>query len=174
MSAVPAQLTPQEPAAPAVTMSGRIDTVKGFLKKQRESLRPWNEVFAKPSVPSAADARKRLAHNVQHFKANYILLSLVLAAYCVLSNPLLLFGLAFAVAGSVFAASRSDTEPLNLFGQALSKRDILLATAVLSVPMLYMAGVGSTVFWLIGATLAISAAHAAVIPVADNPLSDIM
>jgi len=47
---------------------------------------------------------------------------------------------------------------------------------MITIPLLWISSAGGTVFWIVGASLCIILAHAAMMPVpgADNPLNDLL
>lgn len=64
--------------------AGLPQQLRGILMKQKANLRPWSEVFGRFTKPATiSDATKRVSVNIQHFQANYLLVSLILVLYCV-------------------------------------------------------------------------------------------
>ncbi|KAM3653904.1 prenylated Rab acceptor protein 1, partial [Ammospiza maritima maritima] len=68
-----------------------------------------------------------------------------------LSSPLLLVALSVFVAAVV--AVRSRKEPLVLLGRELSPAHQLGVAGGAALPLLWLAGAGAAVFWLLGAAL---------------------
>lgn len=65
-----------------------------WINRKRETLKPIGEFFnfAKFKKPSSApQAMSRLVKNTAYFQSNYLVVFFVLALYCVLTSPLLLF-----------------------------------------------------------------------------------
>ncbi|XP_058679104.1 prenylated Rab acceptor protein 1, partial [Ammospiza caudacuta] len=76
-----------------------------------------------------------------------------------LSSPLLLVALSVFVAAVV--AVRSRKEPLVLLGRELSPAHQLGVAGGAALPLLWLAGAGAAVFWLLGAALVFLGSHAA-------------
>ena len=143
-----------------------LSKAKSFLAEQRKSLAPWSEFAATPSNPkTVGEATKRVLYNVDKFKSNYVVVILLLAAYAIVTSPLLLFSIALVYAGLTFASMRTNDGPLLLFGKQYTSQDLTRATLILAVPLLYLSSATSTLFWLIGASLVVVLAHGALIAI---------
>ena len=128
---------------------------------------------------------------VPHFAPNYALVFALLVLYCLLSSPVLLMALAATLGGVAFVWHRNSDlalpapgkEPYSLEESAstvvhsmsclharavgtLTPRAQMLAVGVATLPFYYLGAAGSTVFWLIGATLSVVLGHAALAPIA--------
>lgn len=64
------------------TQQSMLQRAREVLAQQRKDLRPAAEFLARPSNPkTAAEVTRRVRHNVPKFWANYVLVTLALAAY---------------------------------------------------------------------------------------------
>ncbi|EGD78250.1 hypothetical protein PTSG_09315 [Salpingoeca rosetta] len=154
--------TTQVMAKPASMLS----KARAFVDDQRKTLAPWTEFAATPSNPKTlAEATKRVMHNVSKFRSNYIVVTMILAAYALITSPMLLFSIMLVYAGLAFASMRAEAGPVIIFGKEYTSQDLTRATLILAVPLLYFSSATSTLFWLIGASLFVILAHAAVVAV---------
>eukprot|EP00056_Hartaetosiga_gracilis_P022584 m.31686 g.31686 ORF g.31686 m.31686 type:complete len:197 (-) comp9720_c0_seq1:182-772(-) len=143
-----------------------IGKAKSLVMQQYNQVVPIKEFLHKPAPPANfSEATKRVFHNTSKFKANYVILSVALGAYALLSNPMLLISLLLIYAGILFADSREEKGDLVLFGKSYSPRDLKYGTIIAAVPLLYLAGATSALFWLIGASLFAVLAHASLTPI---------
>ena len=74
-----------EMATPIIP-SSRLTAVRQWISKSRASVKPWGEFlsvskFSKPG--NAAEVGKRIMKNVEVYQSNYIIIVLLLTAYCV-------------------------------------------------------------------------------------------
>ncbi|NWZ99971.1 PRAF1 protein, partial [Nesospiza acunhae] len=133
-----------------------------WLEARWAGLRPWGAFLAQRRFGAPRDFGelcRRLAHNGERFQSNYLVLFLGLVVYCLLSSPLLLVALSVFVAAVV--AVRSRETPLVLLGRELSPAHQLGVAGGVSLPLLWLAGAGAAVFWLLGAALVFLGSHAA-------------
>ncbi|XP_071275362.1 prenylated Rab acceptor protein 1 [Agelaius tricolor] len=133
-----------------------------WLEARWAGLRPWGAFLAprRFGVPrDLGELWRRLAHNGRRFQSNYLALFAGLALYSLLSSPLLLVALCVFVAAVV--AVRSREAPLVLLGRELSPAHQLGVAGGASLPLLWLAGAGAAVFWLLGAALVFLGSHAA-------------
>ena len=59
-------------------------------------------------------------------------------------------------------------ENIKLLGREFSPKELYILVVLISLPLLYFAGAGSTVFWIIGATVVVILAHAIMMSVPDQ------
>eukprot|EP00897_Mesotaenium_endlicherianum_P003123 jgi/Mesen1/2839/ME000174S02088 len=130
-------------AAAARAFFGRLqDNVKLSLAQQR----PWQEMvdrgsFARPD--SLAEATNRIKKNLAYFRVNY---GIILAGVVVLSmlwNPISIFWLA-VLAGIWTYLFLIRTEPVIVYGRALSEREKFVLLLALTVVITFgLTNVGS-------------------------------
>jgi len=99
--------------------------------------------------------------NVEQFQSNYLCVFIILFVYCILTSPLLLIALA-ACSGAIYyiRAKNSETSRVVIAGREISPAYQYAAVAILSFPLFYMAGAGTTIFWVIGASIFVIILHA--------------
>ncbi|XP_062499344.1 prenylated Rab acceptor protein 1-like [Corticium candelabrum] len=135
---------------------------KQWLDAARSGTRPWRDfvAFSKLSKPnSLRDATRRLFVNVKRFRSNYLFVFVGLAVYCILTSPVLLFGLAFLLL-AVWYIFRNDGKPITLAGREFGSKEQYTFVALISVPLFIVGGAGSAVFWIIGASIVVIMLHA--------------
>ncbi|KAK6469724.1 prenylated Rab acceptor protein 1 isoform X1 [Huso huso] len=136
---------------------------KEWFDRQRSTIRPWavfvdQRRFSKPK--NLGELCKRLVKNVEHFQSNYIFVLLGLILYCMsLSRvcdacPCLVcvtraLSRVFDMCPCLVSPGREVT-PAHQYG---------LASGV-SFPFFWLAGAGSAVFWVLGATIVLIGSHA--------------
>lgn len=150
----------------SVTANFNINAFKPheWISKKRETLKPWGEFmnmskFKKPASPGQFGLR--LVKNVNHFQSNYLFVFVFLAVYCVLTSPYLLFVFMAFVGGCYILYLKNKDGNLKLFGRDLSLAQLYSVAGVFSVPLFLIAGAGSAVFWIIGASIFVIILHAA-------------
>lgn len=137
---------------------------KQWLEQRRAAVRPWASFvdqrrFGKPR--NFGELCKRLAHNVEYFQSNYLFVFLGLIAYCLITSPLLLVALAVFFGACYLLYLRSQHSRLVMFGRELSTAQQYGLAGGVSFPFFWLAGAGSAVFWVLGATLVVIGSHAA-------------
>lgn len=161
-----------------ISQEGEGGGIMGHLKASRDwvqgkhaSVRPWAEFLdlRRVSRPQGmGDATKRLISNIHRFQSNYVFVFLGLVLYCVVTNPTLLFALAFCAAAWWFVAVKNKGENIAIFGRDTSSKELYALLGVIAVPLFYFAGAGSTVFWIIGASVVVILVHAILLSVPDQ------
>ncbi|XP_077867555.1 prenylated Rab acceptor protein 1-like isoform X2 [Saccoglossus kowalevskii] len=151
---------------------------KDFVQKQRENLKPWQEFLntSKVSKPrSVAHLTSRVTKNLERFQSNYLLVSIVLFIYCIITSPLLLVACIFLVGGCYLIKARQAAGKVILLGRELTVGQQYLAITLFSCPLFFLAGAGSAVFWVIGASVFLVMLHASLlqIEVAEEPDTDL-
>ncbi|XP_072049676.1 prenylated Rab acceptor protein 1-like [Amphiura filiformis] len=138
--------------------------IRSWIQKRRDNIRPWREFvstarFTKPS--SVATVGKRIVKNVEHFQTNYVFVFLGLAVYCLLTSPLLIIGLAVAFGACYFISVKNESRKLKVGGYELTLAQQYMAVACISLPLFFIAGATSAVFWVLGASFFFIMIHAA-------------
>ena len=99
------------------------------------------------SVPSSTgNLTERLKGNLGGFYANYVVISLILLAYCLLTSPLLLIGV--TVYGLFAYNIVSRNQDVSLFGQTLSRNQQLLGLTICAIPLFLLLGLTGVFFWV--------------------------
>lgn len=136
---------------------------RDWINNRRQGLKPWRE-FAKTDkfrMPSGvAVVGQRLAKNVEHFQSNYLCVFVVLLLYCILTSPMLLIALVACFGMLYVIKVRNDQKKLSIGGKELSPVHQYALVALVSFPLFYIAGAGSAIFWVIGASIFFIILHA--------------
>ncbi|KFB36428.1 AGAP003662-PA-like protein [Anopheles sinensis] len=146
------------------------DTKSGFnlaslwelLRISRQNIRPWSEFLQTSNFKTVANVSRltnRIIRNLAYFQSNYLFVFLGLIVYCLLTSPLILI-----VLGAVFYACykiKQNSTPVAFFSKQLNTSQQCVAVGVASVPLLYLAGAGAVMFWVLGASFFVISLHAA-------------
>ena len=86
MAAADEEITGNIEMAAPITPSSRITAVREWITRSRASVKPWSEFvnvskFSKPG--NVAEVGKRVMKNLEVYQSNYILIVVLLTAYCV-------------------------------------------------------------------------------------------
>lgn len=138
--------------------------VRSWMQKRRENIRPWKEFvsttrFTKPS--SVANVGKRIVKNVEHFQSNYVFVFMGLLVYCLLTSPLLIIALAISFGACYFISVKNESKKLKLGSYELTLAQQYLGVACISLPLFFIAGATTAVFWVLGASFFFIMLHAA-------------
>merc|ERR1712066_150327 len=151
--------------------------LREWMSKRREEIRPWG-TFVKTSnfEPPQSLPRwsKRLYKNIEHFQSNYVFIFLILFIYCLITSPFLLVAMAMSGGACYYASLKQGQRKLILGGREVTLAQQYAAIGVGSIPLFVIAGAGTAVFWVIGASLFIIALHASFynFDALDLPLDD--
>jgi len=158
-------------------ISLRSPMARDWLARQRESVRPWalfidQEKFAKPTTPN--EITLRLTKNIKYFQANYLILVVILAGYCLVTSPLLLLAIgAFFGAQYVIGGPQGVAYQQKLVGRELTETQQTVIASCISVPIFIVAGATSAIFWVFGASVILVGAHGGMrIPEVDPDEAD--
>lgn len=135
-----------------------------WLLKTREGIRPWGEFintsrFKTPK--SVAPLPKRIVQNINHFQSNYLFVFLGLVVFCILTSPLLLVAIAVCMGACYIISLKNKESKLTILGRELSVAQQYGVVGICSFPLFWLAGAGSAVFWVIGASVFVILLHAA-------------
>ena len=72
-----------------------------------------------------------------------------------------------------FVSIKKGGENVNIVGREFSPKEIYIILFVIAVPLFYFAAAGSTVFWVIGASIVVVLSHAVFLSVAMDTTDDI-
>ncbi|XP_055641113.1 prenylated Rab acceptor protein 1 [Toxorhynchites rutilus septentrionalis] len=142
--------------------SARIPSLWEFLRITRQNVRPWSEFLQTANFKTVANVPRltnRIIRNLGYFQSNYLFVFLGLIVYCLLTSPLILI-----VLGCVFYACyriKQANAPVAFFSRQLNTNQQCIAVNVAAIPVLYLAGAGAVMFWVLGASFFVISLHAA-------------
>ena len=144
---------------------------KQYKDGKLKSLKPWSEFFDWHAfnVPGKMEAFSRANRNLAYFQSNYMILTVVLSSYILITN--LTFLLAMCASASAYYYYRAKTqagEPIVLFGRTLSASTALGGIIAFTLFLFYTTDGSSTVFWLVTVALIVVLGHA----VARQPIAE--
>ncbi|KAI3636766.1 hypothetical protein MIR68_005033 [Amoeboaphelidium protococcarum] len=141
-----------------------VQEVKVYYARNRHLIKPWSEFMdlKRMSLPqSSQDAINRIQFNVRYFALNYIIVTLgVLIWFLITRLDLLL--VIVAVALVVFWISNHPQVTFKLGGNTVNmkQRELYIVTAIIALPLLYWASAGSVIFWFVILSASLMLAHA--------------
>ena len=146
-----------------VNLSLSSPVLREWFAKRREEIRPWG-TFAKTThfeTPSTVPKlSKRLYRNIEYFQSNYVFVFLILFLYCLITSPLLLIVMAASGGGCYLLSLKQRERKLMLAGREVTLAQQYALVAFCSIPLFLLAGAGSAVFWVIGASFFFIGLHA--------------
>lgn len=149
--------------------------LREWFQKRRESVQPW-KVFLTPSnfkLPKAvAPGTRRFMSNIEKFQSNYLFVFLGLVAFCLLTSPMLLVAIATSLGACYIISLKNQDRKIRIMGRELSLVEQYTAVGILSIPIFWMAGAGSAVFWVIGASFFAIALHASLYAGLEDAIDD--
>ncbi|XP_064650608.1 prenylated Rab acceptor protein 1-like [Lineus longissimus] len=134
-----------------------------WFQKTREKVKPWNEFFQTKQfkMPKGiAPAGQRLVKNIEKFQGNYLFVFLGLVIFCIITSPLLLIAIAASLGACYIISIKNTDQKIKVMGRDLTLAQQYAAVGVISIPVFWIAGAGSVIFWLIGASIFVIALHA--------------
>ncbi|KAG6831685.1 hypothetical protein H0H92_008328 [Tricholoma furcatifolium] len=141
------------------------DAIKSLRETKFSGIRSPTEFFDYHRISRPADlnqATSRISYNTRYFSGNYGLIIAVLAVYAILTNPLLLFSLAFLVFG--FAAINKFAPEATQFGEhTVTQKHLYTGLFVIGLPLLWISSPIGTFFWLVGASGILIIGHASML-----------
>ncbi|XP_071525169.1 prenylated Rab acceptor protein 1-like isoform X2 [Panulirus ornatus] len=134
-----------------------------WINRRRENVRPWlifvnTQKFKAP--PNVQRWSKRLAKNVEYFQSNYMFVFIGLILYCLITSPLLLIAVAASFGACYILSLKNAEKKIIIGGHEISLAHQYAAVGIFSLPILYMAGAGAVLFWVLGASFFIIVIHA--------------
>ncbi|CAH1389947.1 unnamed protein product [Nezara viridula] len=164
---VSGKITPQElPRSSNFTgfpRSFTLPALKAWFQSCREGIKPWG-LFISTShykvPPSIPRLLKRAVNNLSYFQGNYLVITIILMAYCLLTSPLLLLVVAASAVACYMLSTRNNEKRLIISGKEVSLNQQYAAVGICSLPLYYWAGVGQAVFWVVGASCFVISLHA--------------
>lgn len=149
----------------------KILRLKEWFKAKRSEVKPWGDFFntrkfIRPA--NASEASSRLISNVRLYQANYLIICILMTLYCIITSPLLLIGITMSIGGCAYISTRGQGKTIRIFGKEFSTMQQYGLVFLICTPLFFLASAGSTVFWIIGASLVIICAHAIMLAAAQN------
>ncbi|KAK3107354.1 hypothetical protein FSP39_012584 [Pinctada imbricata] len=138
-------------------------SAREWLTKTREGIKPWGEFLntGKFQVPkSVAPLPKRVVKNIEHFQSNYLFVFVGLVVFCILTSPMLLIAIAACLGACYIISLKNQERKIKVMGRELSLAQQYGAVGLCSFPLFWLAGAGSAVFWVIGASFFVIMLHA--------------
>uniref|UniRef100_A0A336ME42 PRA1 family protein n=1 Tax=Culicoides sonorensis TaxID=179676 RepID=A0A336ME42_CULSO len=153
----------EEPKQGVSSYFTRIPNLYEFLRTSRQNLRPWSQFVSTTNFKTTSNVSRlsnRIVRNVAYFASNYLCVFLGLVVYCLLTSPLILI----VLCGSFYLSykiKQGAIPTINFFGKQLNTNQQCLMVNIASVPVLYLFGAGSVLFWVLGASVFLITLHAA-------------
>ncbi|CAI9723232.1 Hypothetical predicted protein [Octopus vulgaris] len=142
-----------------------------WFQKKRETIKPWGEFLntSKFRIPkNLAEVPKHTMKNIEDFQSNYLFVFIGLIIVCILTSPLLLIALAACLGACYIISLKNQEKKRTIMGHELSLGQQYAGVGVLSFPLFWVAGAGSAVFWVIGASFFVIGLHAIMYNRADE------
>merc|ERR1712183_1061241 len=136
----------------------------GWVSERRQKVKPWSEfVNSKRFQPPASIPKlgRRLARNIDHFQSNYMYVFAILIAYCLLTSPMLLLCIGASLGACYILQLKNKERKVKLMGREVTLAQQYAGVGLASIPIFILAGAGTAVFWVIGASIVFIVMHAA-------------
>ncbi|XP_052060282.1 prenylated Rab acceptor protein 1-like isoform X1 [Mytilus californianus] len=146
-------------------------SAREWISKTREGIKPWGEFISTSrfKVPkSVKPVPGRVMKNIEHFQSNYMFVFLGLVLFCVLTSPMLLVAIAACLGACYIISLKNAENKLKILGKELSVGQQYAVVGVCSFPLFWLAGAGSAVFWIIGASFFFIMLHASMYMTPDE------
>lgn len=129
------------------------------------TIRSWSEFLNTSRMLKAPSntqqLTRRLLSNLSHFQGNYLCVSLILVVYCILTSPLLLLAIVAYISTLYFVTARSAIgRPFQILTFKPNLQQQYSFLTLISLPLLWVAGAPSAIFWIIGASFVVVGLHA--------------
>ncbi|KAI8767947.1 prenylated Rab acceptor protein 1 [Biomphalaria glabrata] len=138
-------------------------SAREWFHKTRESVKPWTEFLnsKKFAIPkTVAPLPKRIVKNIEAFQGNYLFVFLGLVVVCIITSPLLLVAIAACLGACYIISLKNQEQKITIMGREVTLAQQYAAVGALSFPLFWLAGAGSAVFWVIGASFFVIMLHA--------------
>jgi len=146
----------------ATTPTG--NAAMSWVSERRQKVKPWAEfVNSKRFQPPSSIPKlgRRLARNIDHFQSNYIYVFAVLIAYCLLTSPMLLLCIGASLGACYILQLKNKERKVKFMGKEVTLAQQYAGVGLASIPIFILAGAGTAVFWVIGASIVFIVMHAA-------------
>jgi len=157
-------ITSQAAAAVASAGTSRVKEIFTTWKNENlnlKSMRTWGGFCDKTklSLPKVTEIHIRLKSNLMYFQTNYIAVFALLLLYSIITNPwfLIVVGLCGGLWLYIF---HYRAEPILVRGREVTSREKTIGLSVVTGLLFYIAGITNSIFWLLGASIAVTALHA--------------
>ncbi|KAJ3267931.1 hypothetical protein HDV01_003717 [Terramyces sp. JEL0728] len=131
------------------------------IKTRLNSIRSFSDFFSKErfSFPSDINTFKtRTSFNIIYFQNNYLLISVIVVAYFLITNLWLLFSGLFFFGGFKLVAGKPDG--ITLFDQKYSQAQLWTVYFVLSFLLFWLSGITSTLIYVFAVCALFCLGHA--------------
>ncbi|RWS14650.1 prenylated Rab acceptor-like protein [Dinothrombium tinctorium] len=152
-------------------MSLKNMSLKQLYRNQWQNMRSWGSFLDTNRMKTPTTTKqwsRRLLRNLEFFQSNYLCVFLILVIYCILTSPMLLLAIGASLGACYIITLKNAESPVKLFGYKLSVGQQYLAVAIASFPLFYLAGAGSAVFWVLGASFFVIGLHASIYAIEMN------
>lgn len=127
-------------------------------------IRPWqNEFFNKEQFSrpdNFSDVQKRIANNLKYFCSNYMIVLMILLAFSLLSNIMLIIVAGISAVVLYFIKGLSDDYQIVIAGRPFTKGDVRVAWFIGTIILLWCFSVGTVLLGLIGTGTLVVGLHA--------------
>ncbi|XP_033096766.1 prenylated Rab acceptor protein 1-like [Anneissia japonica] len=142
--------------------------VREWVQSRRDSIQPWQKFlnfnkFGKPK--DGKELMKRVAHNLSLYQSNYLFVFIGLAIYCLLTTPLLVVAIGILFAAWYIVHSKFGGKKIKVMGHELTMAQQYGLLSTLSLPLFFLAGGTSAIFWVLGASFSFIMLHASLLSI---------
>ncbi|CAL4165149.1 unnamed protein product, partial [Meganyctiphanes norvegica] len=118
----------------------------------------WEDKKFNPNSNVKRDSKRNIISSFSAKLRLFVFLGLII--YCLITSPLLLIAIAGSLGTCTYLSRRNTEKKIIIGGNEVSLVQQYTAVAVLSIPLFYIAGAGSILFWVLGASFFLIAIHA--------------
>jgi len=164
MEAISGNMADPPPTASAFnfsTFTTKMPDFNELLQQVRQNIRPWTEFFNVQNFRTIVNLQRlssRVVRNLAYFQINYVIISGILLLYCLITSPLLLLVVAGVLYGQYKIRQLSSVT--NICGREVTQTQLQIGLGLAAIPVLYLFGMQSIMFWVIGASTFFVAIHA--------------
>ncbi|XP_071958064.1 prenylated Rab acceptor protein 1-like [Antedon mediterranea] len=142
--------------------------VREWVQSRRDTIQPWPKFlnfnkFGKPK--DGKDLVKRVVHNITLYQSNYLFVFIGLAIYCLLTTPLLVVALGVLFAAWYLVHSKLGGKKIKVMGHELTMAQQYGLLSTMSLPLFFLAGGTSAIFWVLGASFSFIMLHASLLAI---------
>lgn len=127
------------------------DKVKEEGRNRLKGLKSWSDFFDKSRFKLPKDLGEFSNHvkfNLSYFQNNYILVTLIVIAYFLITEPLLLFSVVFVIGGFKFISALPANQPTKIGSASITQTQLWIGYGIVSFILLFFTGVSYTLFWV--------------------------
>ena len=124
-----------------------MDQAVTLVKEMPSRMGSWAAFFDPKqfSMPSS-NLKERLKGNLGGFYANYVVVSVILLTYCLLTSPMLLMGV--IIYGLLAYVIINRGQDLSIMGQAVTPNQQLFCLTLIFMPIFLLLGFTGVFFWV--------------------------